>query len=201
MAEPPFPNEYSTRLVADSDAKACHVCFKPACTVMLSANKADFFYVCASHLKDASFAVPIHPDSYNELLSEKKKLQAKVASADATAEANRPYSWNKLMGNLGWAKDAKDKSSDSDKDKGKDSKENDKAKTYEELLRAAGALKSELAQLTSDIDAYVFKKFALNKEIYRIRINTHLQAKARARRAKEMHEPLFFPTAPSGSPA
>lgn len=197
MSEPPFPNEYTLRRVAESDAKACVICYKPTATVLLAANKADFFYICASHLQDASFAQPVHPASYTELVAQRKLLEGKYAAAHAAAEAKRPYLWNKLMSKWGWTEEKAKATEKEAKDK--DAKDA-KGDTYEELARAAAALKQELDGVAAAVDAFVFKTHNLNKDMYKMRLNSHLQAQARARRQAAMREPLFFPAAPTGAP-
>ncbi|KAG6012868.1 hypothetical protein E4U43_007607 [Claviceps pusilla] len=54
----PFPNLYTHRKVAETAAKACDVCYKPSSSVLITADKKDFFYVCPTHLKDTYFCTP-----------------------------------------------------------------------------------------------------------------------------------------------
>lgn len=193
MSTPPFPNEYQLRLVAESNAKACLVCYKPTTSVLLAGNSADFFYVCPGHLKDESFSIPIHPDSYTKLLSEKAELEKKVVEANSKADANKPYSWNKIMTSMGWK---------SEKKLEEDSKSDDakvKEKTYEALLDEASDLKKQLATLNDNISTFKFKNYRLNADIYKMRINSHIQAKMRAKRQLEIQSGSIFPSAPTNS--
>lgn len=189
MSQPPFPNEYAKRLVGTSDGKACIVCFKPTSVVLLAANKADFFYVCGSHLKDASFASPVHPEKYNELLEKRKTQEKNLVQAREKVELNKPYAWDKLVS---WGK--KDSKKD-DKDKEEPSKE-----TYDSMVEKLEQAKKDLAETNDAIAAFDFKTFKLDKDMYKGRVNNHIQAKVRAARQKEMQNPSFFPTAPSGAP-
>lgn len=197
MAQPPFPNEYLSRLVGDSDSKACTVCYKPTTTVLLASNKADFFYICPFHLKDDSFGTPIHPESYTKLLLERQALEKKMEAADRKAELNKPYSWNKIMNTIGWSKDDKKDDKDDNKDDKKDEKKS--IDSYKALVAEATVLKNELSTLNETIANFKFKNYKLNKDIYRMRVNGLLQAKAKARRQQEMQNPSFFPSAPSNN--
>lgn len=193
-SQAPFPNEYQKRQVSESDAKACSVCFKPASTVLLSANKGDYFYICPSHLKDASFGTPIHPDMYTKLLETRKDTENQMKDALAKAEANRPYSWNKLVNSINWSKP---KASDA---KGEDPPKEDKDKnaTYESLLAQLDKLKKQLADLDQQIAEFSFKNYQLHKDIYKMRVNNYIQAQWKIKRQKEMQDPSFFPQAPTG---
>lgn len=194
-SQPPFPNEYLKRQVSESDAKACSVCYKPASTVLLSSNQGDFFYICPSHLKDASFCTPIHPDAYNELLEKRKDIEKQAKDASVKAEANRPYSWNKLVNTINWNKA---KPAEAGKDAITPKEDKDKSVTYENLLAELDKLKKELAALDQQISTFSFKNYQLNKDIYRMRINGYIQAQWKIKRQKEMQDPSFFPQAPTG---
>lgn len=188
MSQPPFPNEYAKRLVGASDGKACVVCFKPTSVVLLSANKVDFFYICGSHLKDTSFASPVYPDKYNQLLEQRLSQEKALVQAREKVELNKPYAWDKLVS---WGK----------KDK-KDDKETDKPakETYESMVEKHEQAKKDLAETNDAIAAFDFKNFKLDKNMYKTRVNGHIQAKVRSARQKEMHNPSFFPSVPSAAP-
>lgn len=52
-----FANKYRQRLVSDTDKRGCFICYKPSTTVLVNeVPSADFFYICAPHLKDKGFA-------------------------------------------------------------------------------------------------------------------------------------------------
>lgn len=178
MAQAPFPNDYQARLVAESSQRACTLCYKPCTSVLLASNSADFFYVCASHLHDVTFATPVHPETYTKLVQEQKVLEKQVEAAEAKAEASKPYSWNKLVSL--WKKE-EDKS----------------VVAYESLVAEAKTLREQLTAQTEAIAAFKFVKYTLHKDIYKMRINNHLQAKLRLQQQKKIQEPSFFPSAPS----
>lgn len=195
----PFPNDYQLRLVANSDSKPCHVCYKPSTSVLLAANNADFFYICPAHLKDETFCSCVHSEAYTKLLNEKRELEKKVVDASEAAEAHKPYSWNRIVTSMGWS----DKKEETNKDKKEDNKEKkdepQKAKTYEALMTELDVLKRQLSAVKESIASFQFKRFTLHSDIYKMRINSYLQARARTRRQQEIHSDLFFPSAPSSA--
>lgn len=193
-SQPPFPNEYQRRQVGESDAKACTVCYKPASTVLLSANQGDFFYICPSHLKDTSYCIAIHPETYTKLLQQRGDTDKQVKEALAKAEANKPYSWNKLVNTISWNRA---KPAEAEKDVGP-KEEKEKNATYEHLVAELDKLKKQLAELDLQIANFSFKNYQLNKDIYRMRVNNHIQAQWKIKRQKEMQDPSFFPQAPTG---
>lgn len=195
--QPPFPNEYQKRLVSESDSKACNVCYKPTCTVLLASNQVDFFYVCPSHLKDVSFCSALHPEAYTKLLEERKALEKQVKDAMTEAEAHKPYPWTNIMNTIGWNKKDKDKLPKKD-DENASKEEKEGTKEYESLIAAVRQHKSDLADLDEKIASFSFKKYQLNKDVYRIRVNNYIQGQLRAKRQKEIHDPSFFPQAPTG---
>jgi hypothetical protein len=100
MASAPFPNIYTRRLVADTSARGCDICYKPSTTVLITPEKQvpsildptrlprssfpnqrptpkDFFYVCAIHLIDRNFCSPIVDEAAIEA-KKKKELEEEV---------------------------------------------------------------------------------------------------------------------------
>ncbi|EOD50106.1 hypothetical protein UCRNP2_3139 [Neofusicoccum parvum UCRNP2] len=51
-------NVWHHRRVADAQAKACWICFKPSSSVLITPDSKDFFYICIGHLKDRGFCEP-----------------------------------------------------------------------------------------------------------------------------------------------
>lgn len=194
----PFPNDYACRAVAEKDAKACTVCYKPTCTVLLSSNKADFFYICPAHLKDPTFATPVHPEEYTKLVKERGRLETEVKRANEAAEAVRPYSWNKLMTNIGWnenktAADGEKAAKDTEKDT------KDKKSTYEDMIAKANALKKEWADANDAVATFKFRNYTLDGAMYKSRLNGVIQAKVRQKRQQQIQDGSLFPSAPTTS--
>lgn len=202
MSTTPFPNEYQARLVKDSDAKACAVCYKPASTVLLATNNGDFFYVCPSHLADASFATAIQPQAYLDLAKEQTSLESKVATARSKAEKSKPYAWTSIMNAVGYSKakpDKKEASPSQAESEGKQTSLNEK-QSYEQICAELEGFKKDLQGVKDQIARFQFKKYSLNDDIYKMRVNSHNQGKLRAKRQQKMQDPSFFPSVPSGTP-
>lgn len=52
-----FSNRYIQRKVAENDARACFICYRPTTAVMVNEDgNVDFFYACPAHLDDPGFA-------------------------------------------------------------------------------------------------------------------------------------------------
>lgn len=186
MSLAPFPNDYALRLVAESDSKSCVVCYKPSSSVLISANSADFFYICPNHLQDDSFATPVHPAEYQELITKKTKLTGDIAQCKHDMEAVRPYTINKLITSIPGLKPKKlEEGVETNLDK------------FNKLQEQHTDLTKQLAEVGQSITEFKFKKFTLNKDIYRIRINSLIQQKVSQKRQAELNKPGFFPSVPS----
>lgn len=182
----PFANDYQLRLVATSDARACATCFKPSTLVLVNTNKADFFYVCPGHLQDVNYASPKVPEEYNELVKEKAKLTADLALCRAELEKVKPYVWTKYTKMWG------------SKGEKKETGEEDESAALEAKIEAGNKRMDELTRTIAD---FKFKNYTLHKDVYKIRINKHLQAKAKVQRQAQLAQPGFFPSVPTGAPS
>lgn len=201
MTTTPFPNTYISRLVAAMASKSCSVCYKPTTTVLVASNNADFFYICENHLKDKSFAEPIQPKEYQLLIKEKLELETDLRGVNKKASSVKPYSWNKVISNFSWEsaqleqqKDNNDKNTKDTEQKDSSQKENG---SYEELVKESNDLDKKLAKLNESIASFKFKNYKLNPSVYKMRLNSHLQAQVRLRRQQEVQTPGFFPQAPT----
>ncbi|EDK39384.2 hypothetical protein PGUG_03482 [Meyerozyma guilliermondii ATCC 6260] len=180
----PFPNDYTLRRVAESDSKACNICFKPTSCVLLSSNKVDFFHACEAHLNDSTFCTPEYPASYKELNAKKMELENKISGLNKQIEQAQPYAWTKLMS--GWKKPPAE-----------DKQEPDKLAKLEDEKKT---LTTELETVVSQLKQTKVKDYKLDNGMYKSRIQTYVSARVRAKRQKEVHTPGFFPSAPTGKP-
>lgn len=174
----PFDNEYKLRLVSENDSKSCAVCYKPSSRVLITNNNQDFFYVCPSHLKDSSFSKPIPSQAYNDLESEKSKLETELKELNKSVEAKRP-------GFTSYFK----KSTPNDNEK-------DNKDSYEELVKRQKSLQQDFNTLTTQINQFQFKMYCLNDDMYKIRIKNYMNKKMNEKRLKNMARPGFFPSVP-----
>lgn len=188
-----FPNHYHRRMVAESDASPCTLCYKPSSTVLVSDNKVDFFYVCPQHLKDELFSSVVAPQEYKELERQKRELEDRVAAKTKRVEELKPKSWNIFSGLLGLAQDGeKEKDGEKATEKTKE-KASDPYTVAKEELRE---LTREMGEADAKIANYVFKDYTLNKDIYKMRTQNYVLSKIRAKKQQEMHSPGFFPSVP-----
>lgn len=196
-AAPPFDNRYNLREVAPAGAKACFVCYKPSCKVLISANKVDFFYVCLSHLKDVSFAHAVPCDAHTNLINDKAMAVVKIADVE-NEMLKLGYDWDFVNKIPGFGK-KKEATSTAD-DKPADATEAQGKRDYKALEKELIQWRTLRDQLTTQIDTFEFKEYTLDKDIYRNRVRAYIQAKVNQRRQQEMQKPGFFPAAPTGAP-
>lgn len=179
----PFPNDYKLRRVAELDLKACAVCFKPTNCVLLAANKADFFHACEAHLGDSSFCTPVYSESYKQSKAKKLELENKISGLDKQIEQAKPYAWTKLMS--GWKKPQED---------------TPETKKLAQLEQDKKSATKEMEEVDEMLQNATVKDYKLDEGMYKLRIQTYILTKVRAKRQKELHTPGFFPKAPVGNP-
>lgn len=180
-----FPNLYHLRKVADSAAKSCAFCFKPATTVLITADgTSDFFYTCELHLKDEHFAKPVYDEEYLNALKQKNELDIQMKQLKLKwDEKNRYVSWDKFVNyTKSFTKDKETKKGDDDDD---DEKIKDEIKN--------------INTKTTDFNKILNKQqrvYQLNQQIFKIRVNKKRQVKIN----KSMDQTIkSFPTAPNNS--
>ncbi|KAG5979367.1 hypothetical protein E4U55_005245 [Claviceps digitariae] len=132
----PFPNLYTHRKVAETAAKACDVCYKPSSSVLITADKKDFFYVCPTHLKDTYFCTPKIDEAAIKAKREK-------ALAEETEKLKKEY--QERLRKKKEKEEAKKKSEEVDKDKTKneDAKKDVKPDQKEDGAKADKSLEGE----------------------------------------------------------
>jgi len=123
MAQTQVENLYHHRRVAETGAKSCFICYKPSSSVLITPDSRDYFYICASHLKDRNFALP-DADEVKSLEERRKKeeLDREVEAVKREFEEKMRKKREKRRGKSG-------KSGDEEK---KDGKQADKDKKEEE---------------------------------------------------------------------
>lgn len=172
----PFSNEYNIRKVAESESKACYICYKPSETVLLSENKVDFFYICPSHLLDSLFAECVKNDVYIGLVKQRDDLNVQLEVKRKLADLLKPYIWSKLKGG-----------------------EN---KEYDAAVEVVLKLVKEQEVAEKSVSDYVFKKYTLHKDVYKIRLHNLIRARNDKKRQEmlkaKLDDPGFFPSAPRG---
>ncbi|CAK7270835.1 hypothetical protein SEPCBS57363_004309 [Sporothrix epigloea] len=184
-----FPNVYTHRKVAEASAKGCDVCYKPTTSVLITAENKDFFYVCASHLKERTFCTPI---------VDKAAEAAKKQKADEEKEARMKEEIERVKKEYEERKKKKE-SKEKEKEKEKDEKE-------KEDLEKNGEKSDTKTKDKPDEDAEPpavaeeTRVFALQKFLYQQRLDKKRQAEVAKRNRERMANPGFFPSVPKSLP-
>ncbi|KAF2085918.1 DUF1742-domain-containing protein [Saccharata proteae CBS 121410] len=182
-------NTWHHRRVADSQSKACWICFKPSSSVLITVDKKDFFYICPGHLKDRSFCQP-DADEVAAAAEKKKKeeLDREIAKVKAEYEEKQ--------------KRKKEKRKDKEKDKDKKEKKEDKKAEDEEDKKDEKEQEEKLNALSKD-DSKVDdgpRIYSLHKNFHQMRIKRIRDAEAARRNRERFSDPSLFPSVPSANP-
>lgn len=214
----PFNNIYRKREVAESESKACAICFKHTNSVLITLNSKDWFYVCASHLKDKGFAtiVQINNDGedmsgkYNELKSnlaeiEKKLRRMQKIRDDKNSQLNRfkEYIWSKEGNKEGDDKGKKKENKDEDEKKAekKIQKSDNKTKKDNELNRIEinekiKTLSEEHKEIKDSLESFEkkYSKFKLDKVFFRNRLLLNYKKQRKIEIQKNLENGSLFPS-------
>ena len=112
------------------------------------------------------------------------ELENKISGLNKQIEQAQPYAWTKHMS--GWKKPPAE-----------DKQEPDKLAKLEDEKKT---LTTELETVVSQLKQTKVKDYKLDNGMYKLRIQTYVLARVRAKRQKEVHTPGFFPSAPTGKP-
>lgn len=179
-------NLYHRRLVAESGAKACWICFKPSSTVLITPDQDDWFHVCPGHLQDRKFAIP----KDEEDLAEKKRQ----AELDKEIEAVKKEFEEKMRKKL-----ARRKQKEYEKEDKKDDKKDEKKDDEKDEQEKDAKLK-ELEKKKDPAKAVVEgpRIFELHKNFWQMRLQKKRDAEAAKRTRERLRNPTTFPSVPSG---
>ncbi|CAK7214741.1 hypothetical protein SCUCBS95973_002237 [Sporothrix curviconia] len=193
-----FPNVYTHRKVAEGSAKGCDVCYKPTTSVLITPENKDFFYVCASHLKERTFCTPIVDKAAEEAKKKKAEDEKEAKMKEEVERVKKEYEekQKKKKEKKDGEKEDKDKDKDKDKDESKDKskdkeKKDDKDKDDQEKKDKDGETPA-----ASDEP----RVFALQKFLYQQRLDKKRQAEIAKRNRERIANPSFFPSVPKGLP-
>ena len=181
-------NVYHRRLVAESAAKSCWICFKPSSTVMITPDSDDYFYVCAGHLTDRKFAIAKDGEDVAEQ-KRKEELEKEI-------EAVKKEFAEKMRKKLARRKQKEHEKPDDSKAKDEkiDATEDDAdAKDEAEKLKQLEAKKDPVKAKVEGP-----RVFELQKNFYQMRVQKKRDMEV-AKRAKErLRAPGAFPSVPAG---
>lgn len=182
-------NLYHRRLVAESSAKACWICYKASSTVLITPESDDWFHICAGHLTDRKFAIP----------KDEEDLAKKNREEDLNKEVEAlKKEYEEKLRKKAEKREAKNKDKDAEKDKKKEDeqKEDQKdAKEQEEKLK-------ELEKQKDPAKAAVVgpRIFELQKNFYQMRLQKKRDAEIAKRNRDRLRAPGAFPSVPTGNP-
>ena len=184
-------NLYHRRLVAESGAKACWICYRPSSTVLITPEQDDWFHVCPGHLKDRKFAVP----QDEEDLKEKQRQEELEKEIEAVKKEFEEKMRKKL---------ARRKQKEYEKDESKDKKEEkkDDGKEVEEAEKEKDAKLKELEKKKAGEPAKTVVEgpriFVLDKNFWQMRVQKKRDVEAAKRQRERLKAPGAFPTVPMG---
>ncbi|KZZ99215.1 hypothetical protein AAL_02766 [Moelleriella libera RCEF 2490] len=180
----PFPNLYTHRKVADAAAKACDVCYKPSSSVLITADKLDFFYVCPAHLKDPYFCSP----KIDEIAVKARRERALAAEKE---KLKKEYEEKQRKKN-------KDPSKADEDGKGAEETKAKEVKKKDETDERKQA--EDLSAKEINVPDEEPRIFELKSAFYQQRLQRKRQVEAAKRDKQRASQPGYFPTVPSELP-
>lgn len=190
-----LPNQYTRKLVAESDAKLCLICYKPSSTVLLNSSNMDFFYVCPQHLKDEQFAKAMHSEEYKETNQKKTELEAALIRKRKRLEELKPgWSFWKIGTNKMERKQRENETKDLQSDN--NSEPQDTKETYDSVQQEVKDLQGKLKNTNEWLANYRPKQYALDSQIYKMLLLQRTQGRVRAKQQREKLQEDIFPEVP-----
>ena len=185
-------NIYHRRLVAQSSAKACWICYKPSSTVLITPANDDWFHICPGHLTDRKFAIP--QDEEDQV---KKKRDAEIEKEIEAVKKEFEERMRKKLERRKQKQYEKDgKKDDKKEDKKKEDDENDESdeKAKEAKLKELEAKKEpEKAKVEGP------RIFELQKSFCQMRMQKKRDLEAAKRTRERLRSPNTFPSVPTGA--
>ncbi|KAK4151726.1 hypothetical protein C8A00DRAFT_35626 [Chaetomidium leptoderma] len=186
-----FPNVYTHRKVADTKAKSCDICFKLSCSVLITSDNRDWFYVCPSHLKDTGFCTPKIDHAAIEA-RKKRELEEEVERVKKEYEEKQKKKKEKAEKG-----EKKDEVEDKKGKDGKSGEDINKSQDKPEPIKD-GTATSPAEEEGEEEEPRVFE---LKSTFYQQRVNRKRQAEIAKRNRERMQNPTFFPSVPKNLPS
>ncbi|KAH7058587.1 VPS4-associated protein 1 [Macrophomina phaseolina] len=187
-------NLWYHRRVADAQAKACWICFKPSSSVLITPDSKDFFYICPGHLKDRGFCEPDADEA--AAVTEKKKKEEMDREIQKIKDE---YGEKQRRKKEKRKEKEKEQGKDKEKDKeGKDEETEDKKDEKERDDKAAYLHPTALSTKNETKADDGPRIFTLKKNFYQMRIKRIRDAEAARRNKERFANPSLFPSAPTG---
>nr|OQO29559.1 hypothetical protein B0A51_04117 [Rachicladosporium sp. CCFEE 5018] len=179
-------NIYHRRLVADSSAKACWICYKPSATVLITPDNDDWFHICAGHLTDRKFAISQDAED----LEKKKREEAIEREIE---EVKKEY----LEKIAKKAEKRKGKDKEKAKAEKKEEKKEDEAdeKAKEDKVKA---LEKKQEDETAKVEGP--RIFELQKHFWGMRMQKKRDLEVAKKNRERLRNGALFPAVPGGPP-
>ncbi|TKA82290.1 hypothetical protein B0A55_01457 [Friedmanniomyces simplex] len=185
-------NLYHRRLVADSAAKACWICYKPSSTVLITPDQDDYFYICAGHLKDSKFAIAKDADEVAQR-KRKEELDKEIEAVKTEFEEKMRKKMTRRK-QKEYEKDGKEEKKKDGKEAEKEDEKDDKEK--EERLKELEKKKDPAEKANVDGP----RVFELQKQFWGMRVQKKRDAEAARRNRERLRTQGGLPSVPSGNP-
>ena len=176
-------NLYHRRLVAESGAKACWICYKPSSTVLITPENDDWFHICPGHLKDGKFAIAKDAED----VAEKKRQEELEKEIEAVKKEFEEKMRKKLARRKQKEYEKEDKKEEKKEEKEDDKDEKEKDEKLMELEK-----KKEPAKAVVDGP----RIFELHKNFYQMRLQKKRDAEMAKRNRERLRNPTSFPSVP-----
>ncbi|SCU93578.1 LADA_0G03862g1_1 [Lachancea dasiensis] len=188
-------NLYTKRKVADKDSQSCLVCYTPTATVLYNASIQDWFYCCEIHVDDnPSFAKPIYPEEYTDVLEKIKVTKQKL---DVEKSRGTTGSWDSWVNKVMYRRNSDKRVSESGNNtNGADNIGEDKTSTGE-TPNSKNKPPSELASLTHEYQLLLdqvsrhrnsIRNYSLSQVMFESRLDAKKRKYMRQRKAKQEAE-------------
>ena len=185
-------NLYHRRLVADSAAKACWICYKPSSIVLITPDQDDYFYICAGHLKDTKFATAKDADDVAE-----RKRNEELAKEIEAVKKEFEEKMRKKMARRKQKEYEKDGKEEKKKDGKEAEKEDAKDETEKEERLKELEKKKDPAEKTKEDGPRLFE---LHKQFWGMRMQKKRDAEVARRNRERLRTQGGLPSVPTGNP-
>lgn len=179
-------NLYHRRLVADSGARACFVCYRPSSTVLITPEQDDWFHVCPGHLTDRKFAIPQDEKDIAET-KRQEELEKEIAAV-------KEEFVEKMRKKLARRKQKEYEKDGKAEDKKDEKKEDEKEEQEQDAKLKELEKKKEAPKPTVEGP----RIFVLDKSFWQMRVQKKRDAENARRQRERMKAPGAFPAVPSG---
>lgn len=186
-------NLYHRRLVADSGARACWICYKPSSTVLITPESDDWFHVCPGHLTDRKFAIPQDVED-QAMKKDEDAIQKEIEAVKKEFEEKMRKKLDRRR-QKEHEQDGKSKKEETKKEDKKEDEQDEKEK--EERLKKL-EVKNEEEKKKAVVNGP--RIFELNRNFFQMRLQKKRDGEKAKRDKERLRNMGGFPAVPSGNP-